>query len=229
MKEIDNNEWANPPPAGLVSFAVACFGFFATLTGKVEASASVLLGIWLLGGFIIQIIVALLDLKSGNIAGGNTFLFFSGFFMFVGGTGMITKFFFAMKGIPIDTRIDGWAWIVLTVVLILWTPSFFKGPLTLAIIIIITNLASPFITLIDLKILPHDFAFIPGYILLIAGIIAIYLSTALVINGTYGRTILPITREVKENRRIDDIRTEDRRTDNSEIEDDDFLEYVNFE
>ena len=31
-------EWANPTPAGLVALAVACFGFFALLSGKVEPS-----------------------------------------------------------------------------------------------------------------------------------------------------------------------------------------------
>ncbi len=86
-----SKEWANPTPAGLVALAAACACFFALLTGRVSASAMPLIGCWLLGGFVIQIVVALLDLKSGNLAGGNTFLFFSAFFMLVSGLEMLLR------------------------------------------------------------------------------------------------------------------------------------------
>ncbi|MEI6856984.1 hypothetical protein [Psychrilyobacter sp.] len=37
-------EWSNPTPAGLVALAVACFCFFAILSGKVTHDAMPLLG-----------------------------------------------------------------------------------------------------------------------------------------------------------------------------------------
>ena len=45
------------------------FLFFAILTGKVTGAAAPFLGCWLLGGFAIQIIVGILDLKGGNQPG----------------------------------------------------------------------------------------------------------------------------------------------------------------
>ena len=63
-QENEMKEWANPTPAGLVALAVACFGFFAILSGRVTHDAMPLLGAWLLGGFVVQFIVALLDLKA---------------------------------------------------------------------------------------------------------------------------------------------------------------------
>jgi len=180
-------EWANPTPAGLVALAVACFCFFGIFNGFVKPSAMPLIGCWLMGGFVIQLIVGLLDLKGGNYAGGNTFLFFSAFFMLVGGLEMFFKYYG-----EVDARIDGYAWAALTLAVYLWTPAFFKSFNLLSLVVLALDVALPFITLIDLGILSADFKPIPGYALLVAGIIAIYLSAALVVNTTFGKKIYPV-------------------------------------
>ncbi|MCK8059145.1 MULTISPECIES: acetate uptake transporter family protein [unclassified Fusibacter] len=185
-------EWSNPTPAGLIALAIACFCFFALLTGKVTHDALPLLGIWLIGGFVVQFVVGLLDLKSGNMTGGNTFLFFSAFFMLVGGLEMIMKFNMINKGITFDAHIDGWAWLVLTIAIILWTPAFFKSTRLLTIIVLLLDVSLPFITLMDLGILPKTYSFIPGWGLLLAGVVAIYLSSAMVVNTAFGRQFYPL-------------------------------------
>ena len=185
-------EWANPTPAGLVALAVACFCFFALLNGYVEPSAMPLIGCWLIGGFVVQMVVGLLDLKGGNFAGGNTFLFFSAFFMLVGGIEMFVKYDGITSGAPVDTRIDGYAWLALTIVVFLWTPAFFKSFGMLSLIVTALDVALPFITLLDLKVLPSSMAVIPAYALLVSGLIAIYFSGALVVNTTFGKKIYPL-------------------------------------
>jgi succinate-acetate transporter protein len=185
-------EWSNPTPAGLVALAIACFCFFAILTGKVTHEAMPLLGCWLLGGFVVQFVVALLDLKGGNHTGGNTFLFFSSFFMLVGGMEMIMKFDLINKGIVFDAHIDGWAWLVLTIAIILWTPAFFKSTRLLTLIVLALDVSLPFITLMDLGLIPKSFAVIPAWGLLTAGAIAIYLSSAIVVNTAYGKVVYPL-------------------------------------
>ena len=186
-------EWSNPTPAGLVALAVACFCFFAFLSGRIEISALPLMGCWLLGGFVIQLVVAILDLKGQNATGGNTFLFFSAFFMLVGGLEMFLKYNAIMAGTPLDGRIDGYAWAVLTVVVLLWTPAFFQKFGLLSIIVLLLDIALPFVTLIDLGVLPKDtFGHIPAWSLLFAGIVAIYFSSAIIVNQAYGRVIYPL-------------------------------------
>jgi len=188
-------QWANPTPAGLVALAVACFGFFALLTKRVEPSAMPLLGCFLLGGFIIQVIVALIDLKSKNLAGGNTFLYFSAFFMLVSGLEMFFKYNGISAGTPLDGRIDGWVWLALAAVVLLWTPAFFKSPAILFMIVVVLNVATISITLADLKVFNPDISnvlsHVAGWALLTCGVMGIYLSAALVVNGTYGKNILP--------------------------------------
>ncbi len=187
-----SNPWANPTPAGLVALSVACFCFYALLSGKITSAALPLMGCWLLGGFVVQLIVGLLDLKSGNSTGGNTFLYFSAFFMLVGGMEVLIKFQMAIQDIPLDARVDGWAWLALTFITILWTPAFFKSTLLLTLIMVCLDISLPFIALIDIGILDKSFSNIPAWGLLMAGIIAIYLSSALVLNTAYGKSVLPI-------------------------------------
>ena len=189
--------WANPTPAGLVALSVACFCFFALLSGAIEKSALPLMGCWLLGGFAVQLVVGLLDLKGGNYAGGNTFLFFSAFFMLVGGLEMFVKYDAILTGIPVDTRIDGFAWLALTIVLYLWTPAFFKPFGLLSLSILALDVSLPFIALIDLQVLPASLSVIPAYALLTSGLIAIYLSAALVVNTTYGKKVYPVIESKK--------------------------------
>lgn len=185
-------EWANPTPAGLVALAVACACFFAMLTGRVETSALPLIACWLLGGFVVQLVVGLLDLKGGNHTGGNTFLFFSAFFMLVGGLEMLQKYRAITAGAPLDARIDGYAWSVLTVVLLLWTPAFFKSFSLLSVVVALLDVALPFIALTDLGVLAKSFGQISAWALLAAGAVAVYLCAAQIVNLAYGRIIYPL-------------------------------------
>lgn len=189
-----SKEWANPTPAGLVALAVACACFFALLTGRVESSALPLIACWLLGGFVVQLIVGILDLKRQNDTGGNTFLFFSAFFMLVGGLEMLLKYDAITAGIPLDSRIDGYAWSVLAIILLLWTPAFFKSFSLLSVIVILLDVALPFIALTDLGLLAKGFEQISAWALLASGVVAVYLCSAQVVNQAYGRVVYPLPR-----------------------------------
>ncbi len=60
-------------------------------------------------------------------------------------------------------------------------------------IVLALDVSLPFITLMDLGILPKSYAVIPAWGgLLVAGIIAIYLSSAIVVNTAYGRAVYPL-------------------------------------
>jgi len=191
-QENQSKEWANPTPAGLVALAIACFCFFALLSGRVTSGALPLLGCWLIGGFVVQFIVGLVDLKSGNSTGGNTFIFFSAFFMLAGGLEFIVKYLAITMGFTLDAHIDGWAWVVLTAVLYLWTPAFFKSPLILTMIVLALDVALPFIALMDLGVIAKTFSVIPAWALLITGLLGIYLSSAIIVNTAFGRKVYPM-------------------------------------
>ncbi len=185
-------DWANPGPAGLAALGVACFIFYGLLSGKVTGAAIPLMGLWLLGGFIIQFTVAVIELKEKSMSGGNIFLFFCGFFMLTSGLSFLFKYYASTQGWVIDAHIDGWAWIVLSAIVIMWGPAFFDRPLVFCLMVIGLMVACPFICLMDLGVLSHKYAAIPAYALLWSGILGTYYAGAGVLNTAYGRAILPV-------------------------------------
>ncbi|HZK44097.1 MAG TPA: GPR1/FUN34/YaaH family transporter [Syntrophomonadaceae bacterium] len=185
--------WANPAPAGLVALAMACFCFFALLTGKVTSAAIPLLGCWLLGGFVVQITVGIIEMLEGNTTGGNVFTFFAAFFMLVGGMEFLLKYFAGVNGLVLDTRIDGWAWATLAIALIMWTPAYLKqSPLIMSLVVLFLDVALPLIALMDMKVISSSFGPIAGISLLIAGILALYVSSSIILNTAFERQVLPM-------------------------------------
>ena len=83
---------ASPTPGGLVAFAVACYTFVGVFAGLVPGEGLFLLGCWLLGGFVVQILVASKEIDHGVQLGGNVFLFFQGFFMLTGAISSMAKY-----------------------------------------------------------------------------------------------------------------------------------------
>jgi len=196
------SEWANPAPAGLIALAVACFCFFALLTGKVTTGALPMLAGWLLGGFVVQVAVAIIELREGALVGGNIFLFFSAFFMLATALKYLIRSYIpetALLGadkmpLEVDHSIDGWAWLVLSLALLLWTPAYLKrSPAMLTMVILALDIGVPIVALRDLKILPAATWNAPaGWFLLIAGIFGIYVASAIIVNDAYGKKLFPM-------------------------------------
>jgi len=182
---------ANPGPAGLVALAMACFTFFAVHTGRVEGSSIALLGLWLIGGFVVQVIVGVMELQHGNVLGGNIFTFFSAFFMLVTGLELIFKYFAGIYSWPVDGRIDGWAWLALAIALLTWTPGYFKAPLSLLGVVVALDVAVPLVALMDLNWIPHSLHAVSGPALFIAGLFGLYTAAAVVLNTVFERTVIP--------------------------------------
>jgi succinate-acetate transporter protein len=112
--------------------------------------------------------------------------------MLTSGLEMLLKYKAITAGTPLDGRIDGYAWAVLTVVVWLWTPAFFSKFSLLSVIVVLLDIALPFIALTDLRLLPHEFALISAWTLLAAGATAVYLCSAIVVNGAFKKNIYPL-------------------------------------
>lgn len=189
---MSQGQAANPGPAGLVALAIACFTFYAIHTGKVDSSCAPLLGIWLIGGFVVQIFVATMELKHGNILGGNIFLFFSAFFMLVNGLELLFKFYAAKSGWVLDTRIDGWAWIALMIALVSWTPAYFKTPLSTILMVLSLDIAVIVVTLLNLKLIGHEWHIVSGNFIGLGGVFGLYTAWGMIINTVFERNIIPL-------------------------------------
>ncbi len=189
--------WANPLPAGLTSLAVACFIFFALLGGKAAGAGAMLaMSGWLFGAFIVQIVVAVIELKEGALNGGNVFLFFSAFFCFTTGFNMFMKYLVAVnKWTAFDARIDGWAWVALGIVLIPITFCYLKKtPLSMNLMVLCLDTVVACLIMMDLNLAGGHHAWAPtaAYACLGAAIFALYTVGALFLNTNFEKTILPM-------------------------------------
>ncbi len=192
-----NGGWANPGPAGLVAVGIATFCMYAMLTGAVEGSAAAYAGLWLLGGFIVQFPVALIELKEGSVTGGNVFLFFASFFMFVGGCADILGYFAQLQGVVLDGRVNGWAWIILLIALVAWTPAYLKeSPAVMGILVCILDAMVFFITFMKLGMFGAAAAPIAANVALAGGILAMYMASGIVLNNAFGKTVLPLGKPI---------------------------------
>ena len=201
------SSFANPIPAGLGSLAVACFAFGAVYLEKVTLAGYPLLAAWLVGGGIVQVITAIIELKNKNITAGNVFLFFSAFFMFSASLSVLAKFamILAIKNGMVSAAlfdfttykvIEGYCWVAGASFITIIIPSYVKAaprPLTLMIVLLTTCLW--IIAGLDLQLISDVDKFwhhCVGYLAIISGFLAIYIVGAVCNNTVFAREVMPL-------------------------------------
>lgn len=190
-----DHQFANPLPAGLGALAMACFGFGALLSGKVSHDAAPILAAWLIGGFFVQIVVAVIEFRDKNLPGANVFLVFSSIFMLTGALSVASKYFLHRAGMPFDASIEGWLWLAISLWIYIMLPCFLKSPKILFILGFLLCVALACIITLDFGVTGGRIvvAQTGAYCLFAAGSLAIYLAGAMSLNSHFGKTILPLS------------------------------------
>ena len=188
------HSFASPGPAALGAFAVAVFGFGAVFLGKVTVYGLPLLAAWLIGGCLIQLVAAVMELKDHNLTGGNVFLYFAGFFMLAAALSTIAKFLMIINNMKPDPTVEGWLWLAGTGFLVGLTPNYAKSNLVLFLIVLMADVALILIAFLDLGVIEVTYKAVVGYLLFACGILSIYLIAAVSTNTFYGKSIFPLPR-----------------------------------
>lgn len=202
-----NPSFATPIPAGLGALAVACFAFGAVYLEKVTLAGYPLLAAWLIGGGIVQVITAIIELKNKNVTAGNVFLFFSAFFMFSAGLSSLAKFImilFVKNGMLSATLLDfttykvieGYCWIGGASFITIIIPSYIKAaPRPLSLIIVLLTTCLWLIVGLDLQLIQDPNKFwhhCIGYLAITSGFLAIYIVGAVCNNSVFGKEVMPL-------------------------------------
>jgi len=189
----NEHSFASPSPAGLAALAVACFGFAAVFLGKVGLGGLPLLAAWLIGGCLVQLVTATIELKDHNIAGGNVFLFFSAFFMLAAALSIFAKFMLISNSMKPLSYVEGWCWLAGAAFLTIVTPAYLKGSKIFFAAVVMADIVLWIICFMDLGFAdPAIWKPIAAYLLIAIGAIGIYLSGATVCNTVFGRAIYPV-------------------------------------
>lgn len=194
MADHAEHTFANPGPAGLIALAMACWAFWAMYTGRVTGDAAPALAAWMVGGGLVQYAVGWIELRNGEIRGGNVFLFFGAFFMFVTALSLITKWLCAKNGLTVDARIEGYCWMACAIGLIFLTPLYaYKTTSIMFVVVAIVDVCLVLIALMDMAAIPKAVYAPPvGWALFVVGCLGIYVAGALGCNTHFGKTIFPL-------------------------------------
>ncbi len=192
MSQQQEHSFANPGPQALTALAIACFIFFGLLTGKIGHDSHLAVACWLFGGFICQLTAGIIELKDGNITGGNVMLLFGSFFMLVTAMLNAAEFICHANEIHFSAACDPYAWVCLATILTLFTPAYLVGSPVFFVALICADIALWFITLMKFgAVAPGIGAPIAAYCLLLLGILGLYLAAATVLNTAFKKSVLP--------------------------------------
>ena len=121
-----NTRMADAGPAGWIAYSIATWIAWAALCGFVSDKAYLLMSCISLSCTIPYLFAASTQLKLGNAAGGVTWLYFGAFFAFCSALTYGVSYFAPIYHWELDSRILGFEWAVLGLVLLLTTPVFLK-------------------------------------------------------------------------------------------------------
>lgn len=131
----EKNEWASAGPGGLVAYAIMTYMAAAMFIGLVDVGSLLLASGIAFAAMIPYTVCALVGLRKNDGLGGNTFLYFAGFFAAGSGFSWLLTYLSMVNMWTIDTRVLGYEWLVLALVLTATTPGYAKAPLATFLLI----------------------------------------------------------------------------------------------
>jgi hypothetical protein len=177
---MENNEMnvkvhtADAGPAGWIAYSIATWIAWAALCGFVSEKAYLLMACISLACTIPYLFAAFTQLKLGNGAGGITWLYFGSFFAFCSALTYGATYFSAVYGWEIETRVLGFEWAVLSIVLILTTPIFARySPAAATISVVAADVGLVSLTLIYFGVAGPVMLQVSGWSFFTAGLFGI--------------------------------------------------------
>ena len=189
----ENHPLANLSPADLVGIAVVTFGLFGLLSGKVQQAGIIFIAAWMVGGFVIQVITAVINALKGNMLAANLGLMFSSYLMLSSAISFTIKYCSGLYGFPIDPTMEGFLWMPLWIIIWLWTPAFLKAtPFSFNLMVFCFDIAIPLLCLSSFGLLGGMGMFVLTWFLLLTGIMALWNAAAMVLAEVFQRPLLPM-------------------------------------
>lgn len=98
---------ADPSPGVSFIFALLCFVFWLSMTGRLDDGANLTMGSIQVACFVFYTISAVIYFKQGLAVAGNTYVVFATCFGGIGGFTNIASYIANLNGLPFDTKATG--------------------------------------------------------------------------------------------------------------------------
>lgn len=187
---------ADVSAAGWIANSIVCFMSWAYLCGFVDSKALLPMALVSFGCTICYLGAAISLIKLGNLVGGVFWLLLASFFGFANGLTHALNYFAPIYNWVIDSRILGYEWAILGVILIFTTPVMLKySPALGSIAFIGADIGLCALALVYLGYSSKAMILISAWSLFITGFFGVIMAGGLILNSVgikfpMGRSIL---------------------------------------
>jgi succinate-acetate transporter protein len=174
--------WANPAVVGLMGFATTTMATGLHNVGYWGAGATLALAIAF--GGTAQFIAGVVDLRKGSIFGGSAFMAYGAFWWAL----FVIDYVLPKTGVPADPNALLGFFLMWTLFTLSFFVASFKVGNHLAVLFGLLLLA---FVMLDGVLIGRISAVVTGWEIFLTGLVAWYIATAILVNGVYGRKVLP--------------------------------------
>jgi len=192
MTMEQEQKWVDPTPASLFLVFVTALVLWAFYIGLMGLEAAPLIGALLFGFGILWFIAGVIDFRMGDLLGGTINGVFGALLGIAPGISFLFIAYAGGQGIPVDPRVNGWLLFGTGICFAAFVIAAAKrlGLLSLTLLVLgaaFIIIGLTFAGLIGVGILP-----VPGWMLFAGGISMLYIASAIVINTSYAKPLLPL-------------------------------------
>jgi hypothetical protein len=188
VNEAPLKQWAAGGPATLFLLGVLHIGLFAFATSSDRGPLTPVLGLWILSISTPIIILAIIDLRRGEILFGSMGMVFGGLLGFGAGFSFIRGLFLSGPSV-----MDGYWFLGTSVIFFLLIPAMLKVSKLMSVMFVDIGTALFILGMSLAGFLGTDQLplTISGWLALIFSISCFYMATAQMTNALYGKRIMP--------------------------------------
>jgi len=193
-----NQMWGDPSSALMFGLATGLTPLGLLIAGRIPAAAGLMIGAWLFGVMLSNIICGLVALRRGDALWGSLALFFG---TMLAGAGVVSSLLhtgWIMRGMEaqIPLQYEGWAWLSCGIVLFLFLPALAKVSWSivlsgLAVSLGLLLVGIGYIGGLDSQALV-DTMKAGGWLIALYGVYCFYAGFALITNTVYQKGIVPL-------------------------------------
>ena len=193
--EPDNEAtWVDPTPGSFLLVFAITFGGWAVFTGQVNMfEALPVFGYYFIAFGVYWLIAAIIDFRIGDMIGGAINGVFGVLLGLGPGLAFILDAHFMAREVALDTTLEGYFLLFTGIVFFVFAIA--AGSRSWLLTVMLAILGAAFLILgypisgLTTEMMWFD---IGGWLLLIAGVIALYAACSFIFNEAYERTILPL-------------------------------------
>lgn len=188
MSEDEQKQWAPGGPATLFLLGVLHIGLFAFATSNDRAPLTPVLGLWILAVSIPLLILAVIEMRRGEVLFGTMGLVFGGLLGLGAGLSFIRGLF-----LPGPSVMDGYWFLGTSFIFFLLIPAMLRVSKLVSLMLVDIGVALIIIgmSLADLLGTGQLPLTVAGWLALIFSVSCFYVAAAQMTNAAYGKRIMP--------------------------------------